>query len=161
MTVPQTAPGVRRTARGRLAKAALALSLALATLPGATAVAWSAPAHAALAPAAVLQPPLPVDAFPEQVARACAIWGDLGWPTNAQPVDYRIPDGDYIRGSNPYGNRSGDLPHGGAYHEYDVNPRPTPTTHRDAERLVRDENTAQVWYSGDHYANFREIDGGC
>ena len=42
-----------------------------------------------------------------------------------------------------------------------VNPRPTPPIHRDAERLVRDQETNQIWYSDDHYTNFREITGGC
>ncbi|MEV7778085.1 ribonuclease domain-containing protein [Kitasatospora sp. NPDC088351] len=148
---------------GRLAKAALVLSLALAALPAAAALpASAAPAVApVLAPADAIYPPLSVEDLPAQVGRACAIWRDLDWPTTARPVDYRIPGPEYIRGGNPYGNRSGDLPAGGQYHEYDVNPRPTPTTHRDAERIIRDEDTRQVWYTDDHYDNFREIAGGC
>ncbi|SDT75232.1 Guanyl-specific ribonuclease Sa [Streptomyces sp. TLI_053] len=139
----------------RPAWGALVLALACSLAP-------AAPAPAA-APAvrAVLQPPLPVEEFPGQVERACHIWRGIGWPINSRPVDFRIPGPAYIRGSNPYGNRSGDLPSGGAYHEYDVNPRPTPATHRDAERLVRDDNSERTWYTDDHYANFREISGGC
>ncbi|MFC8452563.1 ribonuclease domain-containing protein [Kitasatospora sp. NPDC057223] len=140
----------------RLAQAALVLAL---TCPAVPASAWAAPAPAVTR--AVLQPPLSVADFPPQVERACHIWEDLTWPTNPRPVDFRIPGPAYIRGGNPYGNRSGDLPGGGAYHEYDVNPRPTPTTHRDAERLVRDEATDQVWYTDDHYTNFLEISDGC
>ncbi len=140
----------------RLAEAALILAV---TCPVVPTPAWAAPAPAATR--AVLQPPLPVADFPSQVERACHIWLDLAWPTNTRPVDFVIPGPEYIRGSSPYGNRSGDLPSGGAYHEYDVNPRPTPTTHRDAERLIRDEATEQVWYTSDHYANFREISEGC
>ncbi|WP_327677518.1 ribonuclease domain-containing protein [Kitasatospora sp. NBC_00458] len=140
----------------RLAGAALVLALACPVVPT---QAWAAPAPAATR--ALLQPPLPVDALPGQVERACRIWEGLGWPTNPRPVDFRIPGPEFIRGGNPYGNRSGDLPSGGAYHEYDVNPRPTPTTHRDAERLVRDEATVQVWYTADHYGDFREISEGC
>ncbi|MFF7459737.1 ribonuclease domain-containing protein [Kitasatospora sp. NPDC008115] len=138
----------------RLAQAALVLTLACPVLPAAPA--WSAPATRA-----GLQPPLPVEDFPAQVERACHIWLGLGWPANPRPVDFRLPGPEFIRGGNPYGNRSGDLPAGGAYHEYDVNPRPTPTTHRDAERLVRDEATDRTWYTADHYANFREISDGC
>ncbi|MEV6976731.1 ribonuclease domain-containing protein [Kitasatospora sp. NPDC093806] len=140
----------------RLAQAALVLALACPAVPT---TAWAA----APAPAVreILQPPLPVEALPPQVEQACRIWRDLDWPTNSHPVDFPLPDKEFIRGSNPYRNRSGDLPSGGAYHEYDVNPRPTPATHRDAERLVRDQATTQVWYTADHYANFREISGGC
>ncbi|GHF60469.1 hypothetical protein GCM10018790_43070 [Kitasatospora xanthocidica] len=138
----------------RFVKAALAL--ALAVIPTV-----AVPATVTPAAAAVIQPPLPVEALPPQVEQACRIWERLDWPVSPTPVDYRIPGPDFIRGSNPYGNRSKDLPAGGDYHEYDVNPRPTPTTHRDAERLVRDRHTAQVWYSADHYANFREISEGC
>ncbi|WP_380279087.1 ribonuclease domain-containing protein [Kitasatospora purpeofusca] len=138
----------------RLAPAALVLALACPVLPAAPA--WSAPATRA-----VVQPPLPVRDFPPQVERACHSWLGLGWPVNPRPVDFRLPGPQYIRGSNPYGNRSGDLPSGGAYHEYDVNPRPTSATHRDAERLVRDGATDRTWYTSDHYANFREISDGC
>ncbi|MGW6915845.1 ribonuclease domain-containing protein [Kitasatospora sp. NPDC054939] len=160
---------VSRTVR-RLAEAAAALVLAASVVPG---PAWASPVigtaagstagttAAAAGGRAVLEPSWPVEDFPPQVDRACLIWRELGWPTSRRAVDFRIPGPEFIRGSNPYGNRSGDLPAGGAYHEYDVNPRPAPTTHRDAERLVRDEATEQVWYTADHYANFREIGSGC
>ncbi|WP_328956577.1 ribonuclease domain-containing protein [Kitasatospora purpeofusca] len=139
----------------RLARAVLVLALACPLAPAAPALA------AAPAVRAVVQPPLPLDALPPQVDRACRVWEGIEWPTNPRPVDFRIPGPEFIRGGNPYGNRSGDLPAGGAYHEYDVNPRPTAKTHRDAERLVRDERTEQTWYTDDHYANFREISEGC
>ncbi|MFE3874483.1 ribonuclease domain-containing protein [Kitasatospora sp. NPDC059146] len=142
----------------RLAKTALALLLTVGLAPAAV------PAHAvtaARAPAALLQPPLPLEAFPPQVARACDIWRQLEWPATPQPITYRLPDGEFIRGGNPYGNRSGDLPHATTYHEYDVNPRPTANTHRDAERIVRDTVSKRVYYSDDHYADFREISYGC
>ncbi|MFJ8437050.1 ribonuclease domain-containing protein [Kitasatospora sp. NPDC094019] len=139
----------------RLARAALVLALACPLAPAAPALAAAPEARA------LLQPPLPVDAFPPQVERACRIWEGLGWPGGPRPVDFRIPGPEYIRGGNPYGNRSGDLPAGGGYREYDVNPRPTPATHRDAERLVRDGSALRVWYTGDHYADFREISEGC
>ncbi|MEE1788452.1 ribonuclease domain-containing protein [Streptomyces sp. SP17BM10] len=138
----------------RFAKAALAL--ALAVIPTV-----AVPVAATAASAAVIQPPQPVGAFPPQVGRACRIWASLGWPARQAPVDYRIYGPEYIRGSSPYGNRGGDLPAGGDYHEYDVNTRPAPTASRDAERLVRDESTSRVWYSAGHDANFREISGGC
>ncbi|MFJ9432536.1 ribonuclease domain-containing protein [Streptomyces sp. NPDC101490] len=107
----------------------------------------------------IIDPPLPVEAFPGQVKQACGIWKELGWPQAQSPRDYQVVNTRFvIRGSNVYGNRSGDLPREGHYREYDVNPR-TPGTHRDAERLVRDADT--VWYTGDHYNNFQEIASGC
>ncbi|OPC77133.1 guanine-specific ribonuclease N1 and T1 [Embleya scabrispora] len=150
------------TALARLrpvAVAALFLTSLLApTVPSAVA---ATPAHVSHAPLSILDPPLPVEAFPGQVKEACAIWRGLHWPTAARPTDYPVPDTALvIRGSNVYGNRSGDLPADGHYREYDVNPR-TPGQHRDAERLVRDPATHVVWYTDDHYANFREISSGC
>ncbi|WP_405796944.1 ribonuclease domain-containing protein [Streptomyces sp. NBC_01506] len=120
-----------------------------------------APAVAAARAADVIDPPLPVEAFPGQVKDACAIWKELNWPQAKRPTDYPVVNTRLvIRGSNVYGNRSGDLPLEGHYREYDVNPRP-PGTYRDAERLVRDTDTHTVWYTGDHYDNFQEISSGC
>ncbi|WP_346012501.1 ribonuclease domain-containing protein [Streptomyces sp. SID3343] len=112
-------------------------------------------------PTEILDPPLPVESFPAQVKEACQIWKGLRWPAADRPRDYPVAGTDLvIRGSNVYGNRSGDLPTAGKYREYDVNPR-LPGRHRDAERIVRDNGTHTVWYTGDHYANFREISSGC
>ncbi|WP_371522088.1 ribonuclease domain-containing protein [Kitasatospora sp. NBC_01300] len=143
--------------------AAAALFLTAATVPSAAPAGAAAPA-AHPAPRIVrgiVEPPLPVDQLPPQVEEACHIWHDLHWPTANAPRDYPVADSPYvIRGSNVYGNRSGDLPQSGHYREYDVNPR-SPGQHRDAERLVRDPGTQHVWYSDDHYANFHEIGSGC
>jgi len=143
----------------RVASAA-SVVLAAALLP---AVGPATAAPAGTAPRAVgqvLTPPLPAGRFPAQVQRACGIWRGLHWPTANRPTDYPAGSSLVIRGSNVYGNRSGDLPAGGHYREYDVNPRPA-GQHRDAERLVRDQNLHTVWYTGDHYADFRQISTGC
>jgi len=152
-----------RRAGGWLAAGSVAVCLAVSALPASAAVPGRpAPSHVvAPAPADVLDPARPLEAFPVQVARACETWGGLGWPGSNKPKDYRTVEGEFIRGGNPYRNRSGDLPLQDTYREYDVNARPTATTRRDAERLIRDQNTDQVWYTDDHYANFREITGGC
>ncbi|MGC0416399.1 ribonuclease domain-containing protein [Embleya sp. AB8] len=152
MITPRTA---RRTAVAALFLTAIVVPVARA----ATTTTPSAPA--AVRPADVLEPPLPVEQFPAEVGQACAIWKDLRWPHADRPTDYPVPNTDLvIRGSNVYGNRSGDLPHNGFYREYDVNPRHH-GDHRDAERLVRDPGNDTVWYTGDHYANFRRIASGC
>ncbi|MDN3358623.1 ribonuclease domain-containing protein [Actinomadura sp. DC4] len=95
---------------------------------------------------------------PPQVTRACELWRGLGWPATERPMTYQVPGG-YLRGGNTFGDREGHLPSSGAYHEYDVNPRPAPQTHRDAERLVRDGDTTQTWYSLDHYRTFHSAPG--
>ncbi len=167
MTPPATGPGAGYAPRvpyrpgrlgGKLAKAALVLSLALAAVPGATSPAWSSSRQ-------LLTPAWPLAQFPPQVAQACRIWGTLqpqSWPAVDPAATYQVGN-RYIRGANTYGNRSGDLPAEaiGTYREYDVNTRPTPKTPRDAERLVRNRYTGAVWYTGDHYTDFREIAGGC
>ncbi|MFJ7277084.1 ribonuclease domain-containing protein [Kitasatospora sp. NPDC098663] len=151
------------TTPGKLIRtAAAALFLTAVTVPSAAPAAAAPAAHPA--PRIVrdiLEPSLPVDQFPPQVEEACRIWHDLQWPTANAPRDYPVAGSPFvIRGSNVYGNRSGDLPQDGHYREYDVNPR-QPGQHRDAERLVRDPAAQQVWYSDDHYADFREISSGC
>ncbi|MFD0399517.1 ribonuclease domain-containing protein [Kitasatospora sp. NPDC127121] len=143
--------------------AAAALFLTAAAAPSAAPAGAAVPAThpAPRIVRGILEPPLPVDQFPPQVEEACHIWHDLHWPTANAPRDYPVADSPFvIRGSNVYGNRSGDLPQTGHYREYDVNPR-SPGQHRDAERLVRDPATQHVWYSDDHYANFLEISSGC
>ncbi|AXG77180.1 ribonuclease domain-containing protein [Streptomyces paludis] len=135
--------GVRRAAVAALFLSALSISLT----PSAV--------------ADVIEPPLPVEYFPSQVKEACAIWKELDWPKAARPTDYAVVNTSLvIRGSNVYGNRSGDLPRADEYREYDVNPRPR-GQRRDAERLVRDPATHAVWYTYDHYDNFQEISEGC
>jgi hypothetical protein len=140
------------------------LAAALACVPPVSADAVALPdaaARHAVRPADVSAPPLPVEAFPARVEEACEIWKRLKWPTADRPRDYPVADTALvIRGGNVYGNHGGDLPAAGKYREYDVNPR-VPGRHRDAERVVRDNDTHTVWYTGDHYANFREIASGC
>ncbi|MFJ4923521.1 ribonuclease domain-containing protein [Streptomyces sp. NPDC088725] len=153
----------RRTAAAALFLAAVVVP----AVPSATAVtaphttAPSATAPQTILPGDVLEPPVSVDALPAQVKKACAIWKKLAWPEADRPTDYKVAGTSYvIRGSNRYGNRSGDLPLDGKYREYDVNPRPA-GQHRDAERVVRNPATHAVWYTGDHYDNFRRISSGC
>ncbi|MFE9426594.1 ribonuclease domain-containing protein [Kitasatospora sp. NPDC006697] len=145
-----------RPPRGRSALVALMLALAMSAVP--------CSASADPASSRALLPPSRLADLPPQVAAACGLWhGQLHWPATGQPVDYRLADGRFLRGGNPYRNRSGDLPAAGdgAYHEYDVNPRTAPAAHRDAERLVREVTTGQVWFTADHYADFRQVLGDC
>ncbi|MFF2925937.1 ribonuclease domain-containing protein [Streptomyces celluloflavus] len=147
----------------RAAATALLLTALIAqSAPAATAVTSpDLPLHQVRGPADVIDPPLPVEQFPVQIKKACGIWKKLHWPSADRPTDYAVEGTkSVIRGSNVYGNRSGDLPAGGHYREYDVNSRP-PGQHRDAERIVRDTGTRTVWYTGDHYNNFRKISSGC
>ncbi|RDG36283.1 ribonuclease domain-containing protein [Streptomyces corynorhini] len=147
--------------RKRYAAGAALLLAALAVPAASSATAGTPVRIPALRAADVIDPPLPVEAFPGQVKEACGIWQELDWPAANRPTDYPVVNTRFvIRGSNVYRNRSGDLPVDGGYREYDVNPR-EPGQHRDAERLVRDPDTRTVWYTGDHYDNFQEIASGC
>ncbi|MFD8110296.1 ribonuclease domain-containing protein [Streptomyces microflavus] len=143
--------------------AAAALFLTVFAAPAASSavpVTASVP-HVSVRSVDIIEPPLPVEEFPGQVKEACEIWKELTWPQSSRPTDYPVAETRLvIRGSNVYRNRSGDLPLEGHYREYDVNPR-NPGQHRDAERVVRDQNTHTVWYTGDHYDNFQEISSGC
>jgi len=56
-------------------------------------------------------------------------------------------------GGRVYRNRSGLLPSGGDYREYDVDPT-MPGGGRNAERIVVDLTTGRAWYTSDHYASF-------
>ncbi|ARZ70193.1 guanine-specific ribonuclease N1 and T1 [Streptomyces albireticuli] len=152
-----------------MARASFFVSVAGIPLLTATGIPAPSPASAvspapgaAARPADVYDPPWPVERFPAQVKKACAIWKGLGWPKAPRAQDYQVPMSRplVIRGSNVYRNLSRDLPTDGAYREYDVNPR-RPGQHRDAERIVRDEGAHAVWYTGDHYSNFRKIESGC
>lgn len=144
-----------RTAAGALILPALGLLASAPPAPVPTALAHAVPRHAD-----VHDPPWPVERFPPQVKNACGIWKGLAWPQAERPTDYPAGTGLVIRGSNAYRNLSRALPAAGRYREYDVNPRPA-GQHRDAERLVRDTTQHTVWYTGDHYANFRQISAGC
>jgi RHS repeat-associated protein len=66
------------------------------------------------------------------------------------------PPPGYV-GGREFKNNEGLLPEGGNYVEYDVDPKPTDGTSRNAERIVVDENTGQAWYTDDHYQSFIEI----
>jgi ribonuclease len=67
----------------------------------------------------------------------------------------KAPSG-YV-GGRTFKNAEGLLPPGGAYKEYDVDPKPPSGTNRNAERLVVDQNTGRAWYTADHYKTFTEI----
>ncbi|MGK5546118.1 ribonuclease domain-containing protein [Streptomyces sp. URMC 127] len=149
-----------RTAAGALLLPALTLLPPAAPWNPAPDPVPAALARTALPRADVHDPPWPVERFPSRVKNACGIWKGLGWPQAERPADYPAGAGLVIRGSNVYRNLSRALPVAGHYREYDVNPRPD-SSHRDAERLVRDATAHTVWYTGDHYASFRQISAGC
>jgi ribonuclease T1 len=61
------------------------------------------------------------------------------------------PEG-YV-GGRVFENRERNLPLGGHYHEYDVNPK-VKGKNRGPERLVVDEASGKAWYTPDHYRTF-------
>ncbi|RJL29965.1 ribonuclease domain-containing protein [Bailinhaonella thermotolerans] len=186
--MPHVTPARRRTLAALAATATIALSTPPAwadAVPGAGPSAPATPADGPAAPPAppgaglavpgagpaappplareggVITPPLPVHKLPRQVGEACEIWRSMRWPeAGRRGKDHRVRDGEVIRGGGRYRNIGGVLPRGGRYVEYDVNPR-HPGDRRDAERLVRDAVKKHVWYTSDHYRNFRQISSGC
>lgn len=62
-------------------------------------------------------------------------------------------------GGRIFRNREKNLPPGGNYHEFDVNPK-VRGRNRGAERIVVDYNTGKGWYTRDHYRTFIPIPRG-
>lgn len=56
-------------------------------------------------------------------------------------------------GGRIWRNREKNLPPGGNYHEFDVNPK-VRGRNRGAERIVVDYTTGKGWYTRDHYRTF-------
>jgi ribonuclease T1 len=56
-------------------------------------------------------------------------------------------------GGRIWRNREKNLPQGGSYHEFDVNPK-VRGRNRGAERIVVDFKTGKGWYTSDHYRTF-------
>jgi ribonuclease T1 len=56
-------------------------------------------------------------------------------------------------GGRVWKNREKNLPAGGNYHEFDVNPK-VRGRNRGAERVVVDYKSGKGWYTSDHYRTF-------
>ncbi|KOG89416.1 ribonuclease domain-containing protein [Streptomyces varsoviensis] len=170
-TAAANAPQSRRPAAAALAASAAAL---LALGPAAPA------AFAASAPPAPFEigPPYPNVTNAPKVARdACKAWQTLKWKSGQTGEWLVVPKGggplagQEIYTGGKFGNQEGQLPKGGNYHEYDVPYEPykdgTVWKHygkkdgRGALRLVRDINNKRVWYTANHYRDYREIQKGC
>ena len=65
------------------------------------------------------------------------------------------PPAGYV-GGRVWQNRERNLPLGGYYHEYDINPK-VKGKNRGPERLVIDETSGKAWYTPDHYRTFIAI----
>jgi len=80
-----------------------------------------------------------------------------GVPENAIAVLSHIrrtgkPPAGYV-GGRTFQNRERNLPRGGRYREYDVNPK-IKGKNRGPERLVIDHKSGKAWYTPDHYRTF-------
>lgn len=62
-------------------------------------------------------------------------------------------------GGRIWRNREKNLPKGGEYREFDVNPK-VRGRNRGAERIVVDFNTGKGWYTRNHYRTFIPIPRG-
>lgn len=112
------------------------------------------------APAAVAAPSTHAGAPPVQASAQCANpvaiahwWQSRHWPRNGKK-QYRFDQGDLIRyiwGGEKYKNVSQPKLPNGNYNAYDVNSHGSATAHRDAERLVRNANNGDLYYTPNHY----------
>jgi ribonuclease T1 len=73
-------------------------------------------------------------------------------------LNHHAPPAGYV-GGRVWQNREKNLPRGGTYHEFDVNPK-VRGRNRGAERIIVDYDTGKGWYTGDHYRSFVPIPRG-
>jgi hypothetical protein len=81
-------------------------------------------------------------------------WSARGFPTARGW--YRWTSGKCNFAGGRYRNDNRELPTGDTFHEYDVYPRAC-GAHRDAARIVLDNNTGATWFTPDHYSTFYRI----
>jgi ribonuclease T1 len=65
---------------------------------------------------------------------------------------HHAPPAGYV-GGRAWQNREKNLPRGGTYHEFDVNPK-IRGHNRGPERVIIDYDTGKGWFTGDHYRTF-------
>ncbi|MDF5751925.1 ribonuclease domain-containing protein [Spongiactinospora sp. TRM90649] len=121
--------------------------LALAALVGLGWTASPAPAGAEVFPACEIR-------SCRAALKARDIWAAKGYP--ADSGWYTWPGGLYNFSGGRFFNHERQLPAGGAYQEYDVEPRPRGAS-RNAHRIVIDIRTRAAWFSPDHYGDFHRL----
>jgi len=89
-----------------------------------------------------------------QASSANSTWKSMGYPSSRGW--YNWPNGKCNYAGGTYYNYDGQLPNGDSFQEFDTNPRAC-GAHRDAARIVVDDNTGVVWYSPDHYSDFYQL----
>jgi ribonuclease T1 len=67
-------------------------------------------------------------------------------------ISHHVAPSGYV-GGRIWKNREKNLPKGGNYHEFDVNPKER-GRNRGAERIVVDYDSGKGWYTSDHYRTF-------
>ncbi|MER8105999.1 ribonuclease domain-containing protein, partial [Kitasatospora sp. NPDC094016] len=129
----------------------------VAALSSALTVLSSAPSDAAVA-----SPSAAPRALASNVTKACAIWNDLKWPSQKSRYEYTLDNNRVIVTGGLFKNTEGHLSKDGDYREYDVNSsKPSQDASRGKERLVRDRNSMDVWYTDTHYDSFTLITKQC
>jgi hypothetical protein len=111
----------------------------------------------------------PASAAPHAVA-ACASpsatfadwWTDEGWPRTGSNKEYQTTDpsdGDtvWIWGGETYRNDSSPELPSGTYNSYDADFLTSKGENRGADRLVRDTNTHETYYTDDHYGSWCDM----
>ncbi|MGW1784879.1 ribonuclease domain-containing protein [Streptomyces sp. NPDC002143] len=105
--------------------------------------------------------------FPGDLEEMVAFWNTKSWPLNKATSSEADQNGvtAFIYRGGTYGDRDGQLTAyiqanyptavAPSFNEYDIDFRQTRRTARNARRIVRDSNNGFIFFTDDHYANFR------
>lgn len=89
-------------------------------------------------------------------------WTSEGWPRTGSNEEYQTTDPDngdtvWIWGGETYRNDSDPQLPSGTYNSYDADFLTSQDENRGADRLVRDANTHETYYTDDHYASWCDM----
>lgn len=89
-------------------------------------------------------------------------WTDKGWPRTGSNEEYQTTDPDngntvWIWGGETYRNDSDPQLPSGTYNSYDADFLTSQDQNRGADRLVRDANTHETYYTSDHYGSWCDM----
>ena len=89
-------------------------------------------------------------------------WTDKGWPRTGDNEEYQTTDPDngdtvWIWGGETYRNDSDPQLPSGTYNSYDAVFLTDEDQNRGTDRLVRDANTHETYYTDDHYESWCDM----
>lgn len=117
---------------------------------------------AAAAPASASASPHTVVACAAESVTFADWWADEGWPRTGSNEEYQTQDPStggtvWIWGGETYRNDSSPQLPSGTYNSYDADFLTSKGENRGADRLVRDANTHETYYTDDHYGSWCDM----